>query len=132
MKGQIQSHAANVVGKQGSVQKPPAAFVVCTQMNECCTKLLTMAKAVENGHGFGGARRGAVQKAACTVSASFVEKDISPTRRTNWRVPVKNGGAVRDKDCVEVIGKRMSEEVGKWFIITSDCFDTEFKAIAQI
>ena len=129
---QIQTHAANVVGKQSSVQKPPAAFVICSKMNECCTKLLAVAEAVKNGHSFSSDRRGAVQKAACAVSASFIEKDISPPRRANWRIPVKDGRAVCNKDCVEIIRKRMVEVVGEWFIIISGCFYTVFKAIAEI
>ena len=129
-KTQVQTHTANVVGKQRSVQKPPAAFVICTQMNKCCTKQLTMAEAMENCHSFSSARRGAIQRAACAVSASFKEKDISPAGWPNWRVLIKNGGAVGDKDCVEIIRGGMYEGVWEWFIIISDCSYTEVKAVA--
>ena len=35
-----------------------------------------------------------------------------------------------DKDCVEIIRGGMYEGVWEWFIIISDCFYTEVKAVA--
>ena len=87
---------------------------------------------MEARHGFSGARGGTLQKAACGVSASFIKKDIPPSRRTCRRVFVKDRRAVRDKDGMKVIGRRVGEKIGKRvvFIIFADQFNAAFKSIA--
>jgi hypothetical protein len=86
-------------------------------MNKSRSKLLTVAEAVEARHGFSGARGGTLQKAACGVSASFIKKDIPPSRRTCRRVFVKDRRAVRDKDRMMIIRRRVNETIRKRFVI---------------
>jgi hypothetical protein len=100
-------------------------------MNKGCSELLTVAEAVEARHGFSCAGRGVVQVAACGVGASFIKKDITPSRRASRRAFVKDRRTVSDKDGVKVIGRRVGEKIGKRvvFIVFADPFNAAFKSI---
>jgi len=96
-------------------------------MDKSRSELLTVAEAVKARHG------GALQIAACGVSASFVEKDIPPSRRTSRWAFVKDRRAIRDKNRMMFIRRRVSEKIGKRIvsIIFTDQINAAFESIAQ-